>query len=181
MKKASARRGPSEDRVQLLEAARDLALSGQYQLALSNVERQLGRTPADIEAKRVKGNVLELIALDRAQYEAKKLLRFPSFRQARRLYEEILEKDPQNTLGLTDLGDHFKYLQAFDQAVSYYDRCIECLRRGEFRLSWNDEVKAVFDSKIEVAEARAESATVAALRAECAKLLAKPPAKVQRT
>jgi tetratricopeptide (TPR) repeat protein len=126
-----------------LEEIRDTAISGRYVEALASLDVIMERQPKHVEALRLKGNVLELKALDRAQYESKKLLRSRDFVAARKCYETILLLDPENTLALIDLGDHFRNLGASEKALEYYESAISLLQKGRFRWSKKEEIEDV--------------------------------------
>jgi tetratricopeptide (TPR) repeat protein len=128
-----------------LESIRNEAIGGGYQRALERLDAMLIEKPDAVEALRLKGNILELRALDGAQYHAKKLLALPDFVCARKCYERILELDPHNTLALADLGDHYKNLGAYDKAVSYLVRAAKLLEAGESRLSLREEAEEMID------------------------------------
>lgn len=171
MRTTSSAPAQSRERLRILEAARELSLKGEYRAGVEMVEGLLQDSPSDIEAKRLKGNILELAALHRVQYEARKLLRSSQFLQARRCYEDILQADPNNTLAMIDLADHFKNLAAFEQAISYYDSALAVLRSGVYRLDWKDEIRTVYDGKIEIAQTQRRPGLVEGLRAECEEML----------
>lgn len=131
-----------------LESIRDTAMEGRYAAALAALDMILRTAPKNIQALRLRGNVLELRALDRAQYSAAKLLRSRDYVRARSCYEQILEQDPSNTLALIDLGDHFRNLGAADKAGTYYEAAIDQLSKGRFSWSRKDEIEEVFDQAI---------------------------------
>ena len=128
-----------------LESIRNEAIGGGYQRALERLDAMLSKKPDEVEALRLKGNVLELRAFDGAQYHAKKLLLLPDFVCARKCYERILELDPRNTLALADLGDHYKNLGAYDKAVFYLVQVAKLLEAGESRLSLREEAEEMID------------------------------------
>lgn len=133
-----------------LEEIRDTAISGRYAEALTALEVIIGARPDHIEALRLKGNVLELKALDRAQHRAQKLLRSRDYVTARKCYEEILALAPDNTLALIDLGDHFRNLGAATKALDYYERAIALLSKGRFSWSRKEEIEEVFEHAAEL-------------------------------
>ena len=128
-----------------LESIRNEAIGGGYQRALERLDAMLSEKPDELEAIRLKGNVLELRAFDGAQYHAKKLLLLPDFVGARKCYERILELDPRNTLALADLGDHYKNLGAHKKAVSYLVQAAKLLEAGESRLGLRAEAEEMID------------------------------------
>ncbi|MEP7242863.1 MAG: tetratricopeptide repeat protein [Gammaproteobacteria bacterium] len=128
-----------------LEEIRDTAISGQYADALAELEEIIGGRPVHVEALRLKGNILELKALNRAQHHAQKLLRSRDYVNARKCYEEILALEPDNTLALIDLGDHFRNLGASTKALDYYERAISLLSKGRFSWSRKEEIEEAFE------------------------------------
>ena len=118
-------------------------MSGQYGEALAALEKVVGRQPEDVEALRLKGNILELKVLDRAQYRSENLLRSRDWLAARKCYESILSVDPENTLALIDLGDHYRNMGASTKALEYYEVAIALLEKGQFRWSKKGEVDEV--------------------------------------
>lgn len=56
-------------------------------------------------------------------------------------YEQVLQTDPRNTVALIDLGDHYKNVDAFDQAFTFYCRAMELLQAGEERIGAESEVR----------------------------------------
>jgi tetratricopeptide (TPR) repeat protein len=118
-------------------------MSGQYGEALAALEKVLDRQPEHMEALRLKGNVLELTVLDRAQYRSEKLLRSKDWLAARKSYESILSLDPENTLALIDLGDHYRNMGASTKSLEYYEAAIVLLEKGQFRWSKKAEVDEV--------------------------------------
>lgn len=164
-----------QTRIEQLESIRDLATEGSYDEAIRRISRFLRGAPHDLEAIRLKGNMLELKALDRAQYHCKKLLRSEEYLEARRCYERILKVDEGNTLALIDLGDHFANLGAHDKAGSYYEAALTLLRQGESRTSWRDEVAEAFDRYIDLCNETGRVHDKQRLEREKRSLLDKPP------
>jgi tetratricopeptide (TPR) repeat protein len=153
-----------------LEAIRDEAVSGSYQLALAKLENLLVDDPEAIEAMRLKANILELRALDGAQYHSKKLLNLPDFVEARQYYENILSLDPRNTLALADLCDHYKNLGAYDKSINYLEQAAALLAAGECRLSLEEERQEILDRIIEIRREHPSEA-LASLEATFSKLI----------
>jgi tetratricopeptide (TPR) repeat protein len=149
-----------------------MSLDGRHEDALGIVEGILKQNPGDLEAVRLKGNILDLWTLQRAEYSPRKLLRYAEFQDARRCYESILLQDATNILALIDLGDHFKYLRAFDKAMDYYDRALALLRDGESRFSWPDEVNEAFEGKIDIELSKGKTKKADSLRQDRESFLA---------
>jgi tetratricopeptide (TPR) repeat protein len=140
----------NEDGVRLtrLEEARRLAIECRYDEALEAIDGLCREFPDDIEILRLNGNVLEQRALDEMEYSASKLTRSSDYMSARGCYEQILDLDSENTIALIDLGDHYKNLEAFDRAFTYYEQALRLLRAGKFRIGRSvelEELERVFD------------------------------------
>ena len=133
-----------------LEEIRNTALSGEYSDALSEIDKIIDGRPGYIDALRLKGNVLELRALDRAQSRGGSLLRCRDYVAARRCYEHILQLDPGNTLALIDLGDHFRNLGAAMKALEFYEQAIALLSSGRFGWSRKEEIVEAFGNAAEL-------------------------------
>lgn len=162
--------GDKHRRVQMLEEARGLSLGGNYDEALKSVDTLLQERGSDVEALRLRGNVLELKALDFNEYSSKKLMTSRDYLDARRCYEQVLAQDPENTIALIDLGDHYKNLDAYDKALDYYAQATGLLEAGVSRLSWQEEIQEILERVAELpkggASFRAED-----LQVKCRKLL----------
>ncbi|AXQ28805.1 hypothetical protein D0B54_08965 [Solimonas sp. K1W22B-7] len=156
------------------EDIRDLFLSGQPDQALDALDDLLAADEANIEALRLKGNLLESVALERAELTAGSLLRQKGMWEARRCYERILELDPDNTVALVDLGDHFSNLDAYQKAESLYRQAIDLLQRGVFRLSREHEINEVFDSMFQLYTETGRDNLAELARSEQASMLAEP-------
>lgn len=115
------------DRIDKLGEAKTAALSGSYETALKVVDLILNRFPDDIDALRLKGNIIELWisaefdAIPTAGSNARLSL-------ARACYEKILTIDSRNTLALKDLADHLKDLGEKTEALILYKKLIGILR-----------------------------------------------------
>lgn len=134
----------------ILEEIRNTALSGDYADALLAIEQILSREPDHVDALRLKGNILELRALDRAQGRGRSLLRSSDYLAARKCYEEVLGRDQRNTLALIDLGDHFRNLGAVTKALDHYERAIALLSGGRFGWSRKEEIAEAFGNAAEL-------------------------------
>ncbi len=158
--------------LQQLETIRSLATAGRYDEALVNVSKVLKHNPNDLEALRLRGNILELKVLDYGQFRPQKLMRSKEYLEARSCYEQILKVDPNNTLALIDMGDHFFNVDAYDRAEAYYVNALSLLRNGEFRLSWEDELREAFDRYMDLCEQRGDLHKKSKLQQERDKLIA---------
>lgn len=161
---------PTDDRskrINTLESARRLSLGGSYEAALQEIDQLLETGRADLEALRLKGNILELKALDANEQSSKKLMTSADYLEARKCYEEILVKDPSNTMALTDLGDHFKNLGAYDKAFDYYAQAWNFLKRSEGQAAWLDEVEELGQRVSELHSTKPDFEAALALSLEC--------------
>lgn len=128
----------------------ELGMVGEYSRALEIIDELLHQAPTDIITLRMKGNLLELRALDFAQYQARKLLRSRDYVNARKCYEEILRAEPDNTVALIDLGDHYRNLGASTKALEYYEQAIALLNKGRFSWSRKEEIEEAFEHAAEL-------------------------------
>jgi tetratricopeptide (TPR) repeat protein len=117
-----------ELRLRNLEDARALSVEGDYDNALETVQSLLRELPDDVEVLRLYGNILEQKALHLAEVQQTRLVGVPDYHLARQLYERILRLDPGNLLALIDLGDHYKNLDAYDRAFSFYHDAVALIR-----------------------------------------------------
>jgi hypothetical protein len=60
-------------------------------------------------------------------------------------YEQV-KTDPRNTVALIDLGDHYKYLEAFDRAFTFYWNAMELLEAGEQRVGAESEIRELLST-----------------------------------
>lgn len=160
-----------EYRLNLLLDARGLAMECNYGSALDLIEELLTESPNDLEGLRLKGNVLEQKVLDLNEYSGKKLNRSSEYLAAQRCYEQILQLDPTNTVALIDLGDHFRNLEAFDKAFSYYERAVTLLKTGEARLGRTEEIQELLRTFVELGREQRNVERTNRLKMECEELL----------
>lgn len=159
------------------QLARDMFLEGRTDEALRLLDDMLAAEEGHVAALRLKGNILEYLALEQAERNQETPLKHPGMWEARQCYERILELDPDNTLALVDLGDHFKNLYAYVQAEDFYRRAIGLLERGVSRWSLRDEINEVFDSLVELYEETGRISQTGPAREEQDALIARlPPA-----
>ena len=160
-----------EHRFQQLEKARALATECSYDAALEVVEKLLFDSPNDIEILRLKGNILEQKTLDLYEYSQQKLTRSSEFLLARECYEQILRLDPQNSVALIDLGDHYKYLDAYDKAFSYYDQAVAVLRSCKNSLSRFEEIEELLGTCLDLGRQKQTEERAQRLKVACEELL----------
>lgn len=156
--------------------AREMFLEGRPADALKALEGMLAADADDLDALRLKGNILEFMALEQANRDQDTPLKHPGMWEARRCYERILELDPDNTLALVDMGDHFKNLYAYEQAEDYYGRAIGLLERGVSRWSLRDEINEAFDSLVDLYEETGRVSQAGPAREKQDGLIARLPA-----
>ena len=128
----------------------ELGLQGSYDAALDILNELLSQDPNSIVSLRMKGNLLELKALDMTEKTAKKLSSSTDYLAARRCYDQILQLDPSNLAARLDLGDHFKNLGANDRALEYYAAAAAELKRREKDSDWEQNVSDLLDGITQV-------------------------------
>lgn len=131
---------------ELLENSRLLAMNCEYNDALNSIEEILEEYPGNLDALRLKGNVLEQKALDENEASPRSLALSEDYLAALACYEKVLETDPRNTVALIDVGDHYKNLNAFDQAFTCYRSAMDLLEAGEERIGAESEVREVLST-----------------------------------
>jgi tetratricopeptide (TPR) repeat protein len=151
----------------------ELGLQGRYDAALEFLEGLLSRAPTDIESLRMKGNLLELKAMDVLENSANKLTSSADYLAARQCYESILKIDPRNLTVYIDLGDHYKNLGAKDKALDYYKLAATNLENGDrSRPAWKQGIQEVFERVGELGGAHSRVAEADTFKAWCKRLLA---------
>jgi Flp pilus assembly protein TadD len=158
---------------QLLQI-KSLAMRGEYGIALACLEGLLQEDPRNVDALRLKGNVIELAAYSEDYRPGEQGGQAPRVEEAESCYREILRLDPANVLAMIDLGDHHCNLGNFDLADSMYDKAIDCLLNGHYCLDFSDEAISAYDGKIDIARTRGGSdQTIVELEQAQAALVAK--------
>ena len=160
----------STDAIRRRGEAWELGLQGDYNAALELIDDLLVESPSDLVALRMKGNLLELKTLDLMESGGKKLASSRDYLAARDCYEQVLRLDPRNATALIDLGDHYKNLDAYDKALSYFEQAANVLGEDNSRSSWNEEVQELLERSSELAERRKTPAAVK-LQVACQKML----------
>jgi tetratricopeptide (TPR) repeat protein len=136
-----------------LEEARKYAVEEEeYNMALSIIENFLYDHPNDLDALRLKGNILELKAYDMeelgdsfSQEQFNKLIEL-----SRECYETLLSKDPNFVVAYIDLGDYWNHKGNHDLALKNYDRAIALLKEGIYYSSREEEFEEVYWAKSEL-------------------------------
>lgn len=130
-----------------LEEIKLLTLSGEYREALAKIDDLLILSPLNIQALRLKGNTLEILAFSQYESYAPDELK-KHFLDARLCYETILSIEPSNTYALRDLADNLNTTGETTQAKELYLRLIEYLKHS---ISANEDVSE--DTADELADA----------------------------
>jgi tetratricopeptide (TPR) repeat protein len=154
-----------------LDDSRLLAMSCEYAAALDSIEVILGAYPENLDALRLKGNVLEQRALDENELSSRGLAISSDFLDALACYEKILRIDPKNTIGLIDLGDHYKYTDAFDQAFECYGNAIDLLEAGEARIGVESELRELLSTCADLLRYPSASERAKLLADRCERIL----------
>ena len=123
-------------RAETLSEAQALALSGDYAAAVVLLETFLQRDSGDIPACRLLASVLELRALELAEYTPGRLVTSADFSRAQEILLGILEKYPRDVITLCDLGDHFLNMHAVDKASVFYTRALHAIEADANPSSW---------------------------------------------
>jgi len=134
-----------------LEEAKSDALAGRWKEALRIVDSVLLTSPNDLDALRLKGNVIELEIFDEERESRQKFVQSGRIQEAADCYEKILAIEPSNLLALVDLGTHWKNRGVFQRALSYYERALALLKAGAYGQSWDDEMEEMMNGQIEIA------------------------------
>lgn len=138
----------TRSRGELREEAWGLSLQGHYDAALDILGGLLADDAGDLAALRLRGNVLELKAMDLFEHSYRKLTSSPDYMAARQCYEAILKLDPGNIRALIDLGDHFRNLEAYDQSIGYYRRAQEGLQLKRTSVDWKDNINELMKAAV---------------------------------
>jgi tetratricopeptide (TPR) repeat protein len=154
-----------------LDDSRFLAMSCEYVAALNSIDVIIGDYPDSLEALRLKGNVLEQKALDENERSPRRLAIGRDYLAALECYEQILRMDPRNTVALIDLGDHYKYVDAFHQAFKCYSDAIRLLEAGEERIGAEAELRELLDTCDELLRYPSARETAQLLMERCHALL----------
>lgn len=166
----SEKSASSGDRTLQLEHARSLALEQNYDEALSLVEAMLSVASDDLDALRLKGNILDLEISDENQFLTNEE-KSGKLEAAKKCYERVLALSPHNVLALIDLADYWKHQGEFDQSLSYYDRAIDLLKHNHAYLALRDELEEAFEGKFDLLYQFNREAEAAECREEARRLI----------
>lgn len=138
------------DRKDRLTEAQGLGLQGYYESALEMLEELLRENPSDLESLRMKGNLLELKALEIRETGRQKLTTSADYLTARKCYEKILEVNPRDAGAHIDLGDHYRNLDANDKALDHYKEAESALQRISVGTAWKEDVVQLLDGVVQL-------------------------------
>jgi len=141
----STEQQPADNRTDRLEEAWGLGIQGYYDAGLEIIEDLLRKMPADVGSLRLKGNLLELKAMDLLENSGRKLITSADYLAARPCYERILELEPGNVKARIDLGDHYRVLEANDKALEYYKDAARTLQLTPNGDTWKEDVQELLE------------------------------------
>lgn len=127
---------------------------------------------------RLKGNVLEQKALDENESSPRGVAISEDYLTALACYEQALEMDPRNTVALIDLGDHYKNVDAFDQAFTYYWSAMDLLETGEARIGAEPEIRELLSTCDDLLRYPSACERAQQLASRCNELLKTPGSPV---
>jgi len=130
-----------------MELAARLGLSGEYNEALSVLDRLIEIYPKYIGAILYKGNLLDLWGLSGAADEAESENLFES---ARVCYEQALEMDLDCIPAYIDLGDYWERKGEYENAMNSLDTAIQLLEDSKGWASREDEIDDAFSRKASI-------------------------------
>ncbi len=140
-----------KSRLDQLENAQYLAtIEKNYTDALEIVDALLHEDPDDVDALRLKGNILDLKSLDQKTENPASSSYEKYQEKARCCYAAILKISPNNTVAHIDLGDYWSRKEEYGKAVLYYNKAIELLNKGHFFCDREEELKEALISKAEL-------------------------------
>ncbi|QOX77502.1 hypothetical protein FY034_00605 [Trichlorobacter lovleyi] len=130
-----------------MELAGRLGLSGEYEGALSVLDRLIEVYPKYIGAILYKGNLLDLWGLSGAveEMESEKL-----FETARACYEQALEMDLDCIPAYIDLGDYWERKGEHENAIKSLNTAIKMLEDGKCWVSREEEIDDAFSRKASI-------------------------------
>lgn len=148
-------------RLDALEQAKSLSLAGDYASALRLIEQVLELDPKDIDALRLKGNVIELEIMDREANQPTKFLYSVEVGRARACYERILLLDPSHVGALVDLGAHWKNRGEMAKALEYFDKALQLYEKNV--PADHESIVEAMEAKLEILREGDDSAAIGAL------------------
>lgn len=140
-----------------LENARKLSIAGDYLGALARIETVLAKNPHEVEALRLKGNVIELRVFERELNSGEAFVRSPEVLKARACYEQALLLQPEHIGVLADLGTHWKNLGNNNKALEFFDKVIALLPVAPNVEFDSDPIVEALEGKIEILEEQGDT------------------------
>lgn len=121
-------------RAEIDQTARRLTVNRKPQEAIKIIDQYLSQV-GDMDSRLLvlKGNILESQG---------------KFALAKKMYEEAIRADPNNTEALTDLGEHYAdSRRTYGKALQYFNKAIRVLQGGKFVDNFEDEYVAAYTEK----------------------------------
>jgi len=140
----------STNQVSEIEKARKLGLARQYDAALRVLGTILLREPHDVDALRLKGNLLDLQAADQELPQSSQNRRL-QVERARQCYMRVLEIDRHDGQAMKDLGDSWLEEDP-ESAAEYYARAAAEFDTGVASASTRDELIEAMEGHIDALE-----------------------------
>lgn len=165
MAKSRGSKATPQQRTQNLERAKEFALQGSYESALQIIDDLLAVNRLDIDALRLKGNVLDLEVVHQTELLSN-TEKANKIELAKQCYEEALNIAPNNVLALIDIADFWREQQQFAKALGYYDHALELLKHRQAYLSLEDEMDEAYAGKLETLRMLGDEKAVAACEEE---------------
>jgi len=162
------------NRTDRIEEARGLGLQGYYDSAIEMLDDLLKDVPTDVESLRLKGNLLELKAMELAEISRKKLTTSTDYLTARQCYEKILEIDPRDAAAHIDLGDHYRNLDANDKALEYYRGAASVLQQMPNGPAWKEDVEELLKAVALLTKHHRVAQEARSIEAWCSQALGAP-------
>jgi tetratricopeptide (TPR) repeat protein len=141
---------------ELLETARMLSISGQYEEAIPLLEDYLSVFPNDVSALKLMGNVIELQILDKERETEGRFAQSPQYIKALNLYEKALALAPHDIELHIDIADYWANVGEFALALSYVDRVILLEKDGAAGQVTRRQLEAIFEKRREIVACLAE-------------------------
>jgi tetratricopeptide (TPR) repeat protein len=144
------------DSAHTLNNARMLSIAGDYIEALHLIDSMLRLNPFNVEALRMKGNIIELKVFDSELNYDFEFVNSPEILKARTCYEQALLYEPSHTGILADLGTHWMNLGNSDKALYYFDKVMELLSDHSKLGDCRDDFTEALEGKIEILQQRGD-------------------------
>jgi tetratricopeptide (TPR) repeat protein len=171
-------------RIKTLSEAKNMAfLEKDYDSSISILDEWLNSNKDDVDALRLKGNILDLKALDLMQDGIEDI---SLFELARNCYEKILIIKPNSPLAYVDLAEYWLRNGCAKEALTLCNKSIELLENGYSSVCMNDEIEEAYNCKIDILNklARTKEALSVAAKLQAKSEIKKPignPTKQSRS